>query len=177
ATTRVSSVSGTLTITNTVNLQTNTLYLQGVSPGANLISGIISGSGTLGKEGTGTWTLSGANNFSGGVLLNNGKLNINNSQALGTTAGTFTIGGAGFATTIDNTSGSSITTSNYAMNWNDDFAFNGTNALNLGTGAVTLQENRSLDIISNTLTVGGIISGSGLSLTQNGNGILTLSGS
>ncbi|MEP6793997.1 MAG: autotransporter-associated beta strand repeat-containing protein, partial [Saprospiraceae bacterium] len=177
ATTRIGSASGLLTLSSNINLQSNTLTLQGSSTSANLISGIISGSGgSLIKEGTGTWSLSNSNNFTGGVTLSNGKLNINNSNALGTIAGTFTIGGAGNSTTIDNATGSAITILDYPMNWNDDFTFTGTQSLNLGTGIVALQENRQVAVSANTLTVGGVISGSGYSLTKNGNGILTLTG-
>ena len=75
--------------------------------------------------------------MTGGVTLSAGQLNINHATALGT--GTFTISGG----TIDNTSGGSITESNNnAQAWNGDFTFTGSNALNLGTGAVagTLDE-------------------------------------
>ncbi|MGB4846830.1 MAG: autotransporter-associated beta strand repeat-containing protein, partial [Saprospiraceae bacterium] len=177
APTRIGSASGLLTLSNTVNLGSYTLYIQGASTSANLISGIISGAGgSLIKEGTGTWSLSNSNGFTGGVTLSNGKLNINNANALGTTAGTFTIGGAGNSTTIDNTTASPLTLLNYPMNWNDDFIFTGTQSLNLGTGNVALQENRQVDVSASNLTVGGVISGSGFSLTKNGSGALTLSG-
>src|SRR4029077_18849597 len=74
-------------------------------------------------------------------------------------------------------SGGAITLSNNnAQAWNADFAFTGTQNLNLGTGAVTLGASRTVTVNGSTLTVGGVISGSGFSLTKAGSGTLTLSG-
>ena len=124
------------------------------------------------KAGTGTLTLAGSDTYSGGTTLSAGQLNINAASALGT--GPFTISGG----TIGNTSGAAITLStNNAQNWNGDFAFAGTNDLNLGTGAVTMSSSRTVTVASNTLTVGGVIGGSGYSLTKAGAGTLILTGS
>ena len=46
-------------------------------------NGIISGSGNLAQNGSGTTILGGANTYSGGTIINNGALLVNNSQALG----------------------------------------------------------------------------------------------
>jgi autotransporter-associated beta strand protein len=136
------------------------------------MGGVISGMGfSLTKNGSGALILGGANTFSGGVILNAGTLGIHNAAALGN--GIFTIAGG----TIDNTSGATITNSrNNAMNWNADFAFTGTNNLNLGTGAVSLNASRTVSINGGNLTVGGIISGTGFGLTKAGAGTLTLTG-
>lgn len=132
---------------------------------------INNGATALVKSTSGTLTLNGANTFSGGVTLNQGQLNINSSTALGT--GTLTINGG----TIDNTRGSAVTLSNNnAQNWNADFTFAGTNDLNLGAGAVTMNASRTVTVNSGTLTVGGSISGSGYGLTKAGAGTLNLSG-
>ena len=104
--------------------------------------------------------------------LRAGTLNINNSSALGTVAGTFIINGG----TVDNTSGGIITTLNYPQTWAGDFAFTGTNDLNLGTGNVSMSANRQVTVNGGTLTVGGKISGNTFSLTKSGAGALTLSG-
>lgn len=45
--------------------------------------GVISGTGSLQQDGSGTTTLSGANTYSGGTILNAGTLTVNNAQALG----------------------------------------------------------------------------------------------
>jgi outer membrane autotransporter protein len=53
-------------------------------------SGVISGSGSLTKIGSGVLTLSGANTYSGGTTLAGGTLSLANSQALGSGALTTT---------------------------------------------------------------------------------------
>ena len=138
------------------------------------LSGSLSGPGGLTKTDSGTLTLTGSDTYSGGTTLSAGQLNINATAALGT--GTFTISGG----TIGNASGSPITLStNNAQTWNGDFIFAGTSDLNLGTGAITMTSSRTVTVVSNTLTVGGVISdsGSGYSLTMAGPGTLTLTGS
>jgi autotransporter-associated beta strand protein len=88
------------------------------------------------------------------------------TSSLGT--GTFTINGG----TIDNTSAGPVTlATNNAQSWAGDFAFTGTNDLNLGTGAVTMTGSRNVAVSGGTLTVGAI-AGSTFSLTKNGAGTL-----
>ena len=88
-------------------------------------------------------------------------------------SGPLTIAGG----TLGNTSGSAITLStNNAQNWNGNLIFAGTNDLNLGAGPVTMSSSRTVTVTSNNLTVGGVISGSGFSLTKAGAGTLTLDG-
>ena len=172
--TTIEANSGTINITNVGTITGATYCLTLGGTGAGSISSIIgTTTGTLTKIDSGMWTLSGVNTFTGGVTLNAGTLNINNSQALGTIAGTFTIAGG----TIDNTTAGLITTLNYPMSWNADFAFTGTQNLNLGTGTVTMSASRQITVNnSNTLTVGGLISGPGFNLTKAGTGTLTLGG-
>jgi autotransporter-associated beta strand protein len=165
----------TFTGTSNLNLGTGAVTLATanrqvtVSGGVLAIGGNTSGAFQLTKAGAGTLTLSGTNGHTGGTTLSAGTLNINNSNALGTVAGTFTISGG----TIDNTSGSAITTLNYPMSWNGNFAFTGTNDLNLGTEGIALSANRQVTVNASTLTVGGIISGA-FKLTKTGSGILAL---
>ncbi|MDD4970437.1 MAG: autotransporter-associated beta strand repeat-containing protein [Paludibacter sp.] len=140
--------------------------------GQNLIlSGVISntaGSMSLTKIGTSVLTLSGANTYTGGTILNAGQVNINHAIAIGT--GALTINGG----IINNTSGGAITLSNNnAQNWNGDFTFTGSQSLNLGTGAVTLSANRQITVSANTLTVGGTINQPTLNLTKAGGGTLS----
>ena len=179
----------TATISAPVRLTDNSTVGFNIAAGTAVPDLLISGTivcvnGTIGnitKNGPGTMTLS-ANNavnpgigssiaYSGITTLNAGQLNLNNAGALGT--GAFTIAGGA----VDNTSGSPITLSaNNAQNWNGDFTFLGSTNLNLGTGAITLNANRVVTVNTNTLTVDGVISGSGLGLTKAGNGMLKLSG-
>jgi len=166
---------------------TNNLYFVGggsVTLGGNRIitangtadldeDGTISGAYSLTKAGTGTLELSGVNNaYTGGTTLSAGNLWIGSATAIPGT-GTFTINGGA----IDNSSVGALTLSaNPSQAWNGDFTFTGTNSLNLGTGAVLLSANRIVTVSASNLTVGGIISGSGKSLTLAGSGSLTLSG-
>ena len=139
------------------------------------VGGVISGSvESLVKAGTGTLTLDGSNTYSGGTTLSAGQLNVNNPLALG--GGTVAISGG----TLGNTSGTAVTLSTTAADkWSGDFAFAGTNDLNLGAGAVTLSGTRTVTVLSNNLTVGGAIGDGGhaYSLTKVGAGTLVLAGS
>ncbi len=167
------SITNTSTGSQTINLALSFASNQTISASSGniAIGGPISGAGALTKQGNNTLTLLGANTYSGGTALTAGQLNINNATALGNGTITITSG------TLDNTSGSSITlTNNNAQNWNGDFSFAGTNNLNLGTGAVAMNANRTVAVNGSTLTVGGVVSGSGFGLTKNGSGTLTLAG-
>jgi fibronectin-binding autotransporter adhesin len=143
--------------------------------------GTIAGAGAITKNGTSALTLSGLNTYSGGTVLNQGTLNINSANAIGT--GTLTINGGA----LGNSFGSDIAlNTNNAQIWAANVNFTGTtnNSLSLGTGAVTLNVNPVVTVDDNpsiagstTLTVSGQISnGAGNSITKAGNGTLTING-
>lgn len=137
---------------------------------SSTLEGVISGTGSVTKSGPSTLTLTGDNTYSGGTTLTAGTLHVDSPTALGTGALTIT-GGA-----LDNTTGADLTvTHNNAQNWNGDFTFIGTQNLNLGTGAVAMNANRTVTVTASTLSVGGI-SGTGFSLTKAGAGTLVLTG-
>lgn len=152
-----------------INVSANTLTVGGMIGGGDI---------SLTKTGEGTLVLSGANTFSGGMILSGGQLHINNGgsssadSAIG--VGTLTIGDN---TTIDNTSGSDLALlPNNPQVWNGSFTYAGTtHSLNLGTGNVSLPATRTVTVSGNTLTVGGVISGAG-GLTKAGLGTLVLLG-
>ena len=126
----------------------------------------------------GTLTLSGSNNGTGGVTLSAGQLNINNSCALGAPgAGTLGI----FGGTLDNTSAADVTVAgDNPQAWNGDFTYAGSlHSLNLGMGAVALGASRTVTVNANTLTVGGTIDSgtNSYGLTKLGAGTLKLTGS
>lgn len=132
---------------------------------------LTSSGGTLNKLGNGTLTLTGASStYSGGATLNAGTLQLGSATALG--SGALTINGG----TLDASVANLVNANNNTQNWNGDFAFNGTQNLNLGTGNVALGGNRIVTVAANTLTVGGIVSGSGVGLTKLGAGTLALNG-
>ena len=54
------------------------------NPNAQSFSGAVSGSGVLGKTGTGLLDLPSANTYTGGTVISNGTLQIENNSALGT---------------------------------------------------------------------------------------------
>ena len=141
------------------------------------VNGILSGASgnTLTKSGFGALTLAGANTYSGGTILDAGELHVINAQALGT--GTLTINGGA----LGNNSGSTISNANNnAQNWNGDFSFVGRNNVDLGTGAVTLGGNRTVNITQSytTLREGWVVDDgiNTYSLTKIGAGELTLAG-
>lgn len=122
------------------------------------------------KQNSGDLILETSNTYTGGTTLKSGTLFINNASALGNVTGTFTIAGG----TIQNSSGSTITTVDYPMNWDGDFLFNGPQDIDLGAGAVTMSTDIHLTInSSNSLTIGGIINNNTLDLTKEGTGTLS----
>ena len=156
------------------------LTLSGTNANANTISGIIA-NGTASSlavtlSGTGMWTLSGANTFTGGLTLGSSNtLNIHNASALG--SGPFVINGG----TIGNTSRAAITTGNNPITINESFTFAGPYDLNLGTGPITLGTSsgttRSIAVTGGTLTIrGSIANGTTANSIALSRGTLVLSG-
>lgn len=135
-------------------------------------------SGSLTKNNNGKLTITNANSYAGGTTLNAGTLNVNHASALGAASSLFTINGG----TLDNTLGSQVVTNNYPLSINGNFAFTGTNALNLGTGASTLGAaagtSRTITVNGSTLTIGGAIANGATanSIVKEGAGVLVLSG-
>jgi fibronectin-binding autotransporter adhesin len=151
-----------------------TMILSTYGANALTISAPIGGgTGNLILGGSGKTILSSANTYSGGTQLNSGTLSVGNANALG--SGTLTINGG----TLDSNVASLGSNTNNAQTWNGNFAFAGTNALNLGTGNVTLGANVQINTTAansaTPLTVGGNISGA-FGLSKTGAGALILAG-
>ena len=202
----------TLTTSGTITLNGNILNIndQGVPQFANsgygptvTLNGTITGSGGLNlgvinnPYSAGTVTIAGNNTgYTGTTTLLQGGLTVKtNGSALGTGVLVITPGPTGsFANstafnpslpTLDaGTAGLTLTITGQV--WNSDFAFAGSNSLNMGTGAVSLGNsptaNRLVSVTTNTLTVGGVISNGTNSTTptkgiiKNGAGTLVLNG-
>ncbi|MEI6872346.1 MAG: autotransporter-associated beta strand repeat-containing protein, partial [Verrucomicrobiota bacterium] len=162
---------------NDLNMGAGAVTLSGsysvtVSAGTFTEEGAIGGTYSLSKAGNGALTLSGANTFSGGLILSAGILNVNNATALGDAASVLTINGG----TLNNTSGAAIVlANNNAQVWNGNFSFLGTKDLDLGLGLVALGANRTVTVNAGTLTVGGGISGV-YGITKAGAGKMLLTG-
>ena len=171
------STSGTITF-ESGEVRRGTLLSTGtafVAHGGS-VSAVLGGPQGFVKGGGGAFTLRGENTFTGGVTLEQGVLNINVAgTALGSPLGTglLTISGG----TLGNTSGAGIAllTANPQL-WSGDFSFAGPNDLDLGAGTVTMTGDRTVRVLSGTLSLGGVITGAGVGLTKAGDGTLILSG-
>jgi autotransporter-associated beta strand protein len=123
-------------------------------------SGIMSGNGGLAKPGVGSFTLSGANTYTGATTINAGTLQLSGGATIAGTS----------AVTLANVAGATLDL-NGTNETIDSLA--GGDALGgnmmLGTGTLTTGGNNT----STTYT--GIVSGTG-GLTKAGTGVFTLSG-
>ena len=144
--------------------------------GTNLtISGIISGSTTLTKNGTGTLILSGANNYTGATTVSAGALNIRHSSALGTIDGATTVSSGAALQLQGNITVGAETLSLAGTGVSSTGALRNISGNNVWQGAVALSTTPSIASDAGSLTISGIISGS-TTLTKNGTGTLILSG-
>ena len=169
---KVQSDSGTLALTNTVALGANTLTVAGA--GNTNISGQVTGTGGLTKNGGGNLTLSnGTNSFSGAsvinagaivaannnVINNGGLLTINNGAALSLQTFAQTVGNISGAGLVDFGTSGKLTLASGSTTFSGTFA--GTGELIIGAGA--------------TLTLGTNFSATNLKITLAG-GTLNLNG-
>ncbi len=145
-TTLEAGVGGTLanaiiinsTVNGTFNTQSNNV----------VASGIVSGDGTLAKQGAGRLTLSnGGNTYAGGTTINAGILNYSHVDALGTGAVSFTADA-----TLESGIGGILA-----------------NDIEIGNGVIG-----TVDTLTNTVTFSGEITGQG-QILKKGAGILYLS--
>ena len=109
-----SPISGALTVSGTLAYSgtgARTFSLSGIEPSPtpsaptnNTLSSVLADAAvgqatSVSKSGTSTWTLSGANTFTGGVTVNNGFLRLTNAAAAGT--GRITVNNGGTAVIVN----------------------------------------------------------------------------
>jgi fibronectin-binding autotransporter adhesin len=163
------------------------------SAGDYTISGApIAGGTSVVKSGTSALTLSSANSYTGGTVMNGGKLNLTASGATGTgpltiAAGTVNLGAAGAigtgaltinGGTLDNTSGTAMTLTNSSITLGGSFTFNNTQPLDFpSTTPVTLGANITITINGGPATgleIDDTITGGTNGFIKTGTGALTL---
>jgi fibronectin-binding autotransporter adhesin len=92
-----SETVGSIAGAGDIALGANTLTAGGLNTSTTL-SGVISGSGGLAKDGSGNLTLSGANTYTGTSVINAGTLSIGASDRIANSSALFVASGATFAT-------------------------------------------------------------------------------
>lgn len=149
----MSAATVDLTLNCLVKLGSNQIW--DITSGRTLLaSGVVSGTGSLTKNGLGTLTLSGTNTFSGNVTINAGTISISTPSSLGSGTTALTINPTGILQATGTFTTSRVVTLG-------------------GTGGAS--SGGTLDVTAaNNETRTGVISGSG-SLTKTGTGTLTLS--
>lgn len=134
-------------------------------------NGVISGSGSLVKEGLGTQRLGVANTYSGGTTITDGDLQIDSGNALGTGPLTLAAGSITARSGSRIVSNPATVTGNFTLNTSTA----GGNALTL-SGSVDLTGATRTITVANTggSAISGVVSNGGL--TKAGTGTLTLTG-
>ena len=184
-----------VTITGSSGAGVKSIIIDGVghtSVLANIGDGTGGGTVALVKNGSGVLVLGysgSANTYTGGTYLNGGALHIgpNNGNIKSGTA-LYIAGG----TTLNAVNSSGVTLTNIAQQWNGDFTFGGTNAVNpslqqmtfsggtVNLGATGTDTTRTVTTAASTLTINGVISngtnGTTKGLTKAGAGTMALSG-
>ena len=160
--------------TSSINLGSETLTF---GTAANeTYQGMIIGSGSIVKQGTGTETFSGTNAYTGGTTISQGVLNIQNGSALGTSGTVVVDAGA----ELDLQGG--ITVNSHPLHLSgtgvNGGALSNVSGNNAYPGAVTLFANTTMDAVAGTLTLGGAIgeTAAGTALTKTGAGEILLQG-
>lgn len=184
---------GALSGAGTVQLGTGGALTVGNADASSTFAGDIIGGGSLTKTGTGTFTLSGANGFTGGTTISGGILQIGDGAGTGSLLGnvvnnaTLAFNRTGSLTFAGDISGTGALTKSGAGTLILTGAASHAGGTTISAGALQIGDSGTTGSISGNilnngalsfkrtddLSYAGIISGSG-SLTQAGSGTLTL---
>ena len=160
----VTSAGGSISVTNpaatvTFNASsgpTQDIYLWGAlqldgAGNGTILDKVVTGTGSVVKTGSGTWTLGNTNTFTGGLAVSNGSLHVNGSTGAGdvlvATGGT--LGGTGVVNgllTIDGTLAPGTTVGTLTVNSNVTFNPSATFLVELGGSNACDLLNVSLDV-------------------------------
>jgi fibronectin-binding autotransporter adhesin len=148
-----SDTTGLFTISGAINGGSNGLTIGG--SGNTTISGLVTTSGTLAKDGAGTLTLSNTSNaLTGAVSITGGVVSIPSTLALGTT-GTVTLNGGTLRETNPGNAGSFISS---------------TRTIAIGPNGGTVDYSSSAPSVGLVTLYAGTITGPGNTLTKTGMG-------
>ena len=150
----INSDAGSLEISGNIDNQSFDLTVGGAAN--TTFSGIVSDTGNLIKDGTGTLTLSGVNTYSGSTTINDGSISISADSGLGTAPGAATPG--------------HLTFDGGTLNTTATFTLDSNRGIDLQAGGGTIDTD-----FATTLTYGGVMAGTG-DLSKDGTGTLILSG-
>ncbi len=142
-------------------------------PDDNTVANNISGTGTLTKQSGDTLTLSGANTFSGNVLVQTGTLKLGSATALGTTAGLTVVANGATLDLNGQTIGGELTTITGTGIGGNGALVNNSGSANHG-GVAMLAADSTIGGSGNT-TLSGTVGG-GFNLTKAGSGTLVITG-
>ena len=135
--------------------------------------GIVGGTGSLTKTGSGTLYLyATGNNWAGGTYINGGEVWTGNSSVIPNNLVSINSATLNLVSHTENIgaltlSNGTVAYSGGTLGLGGDVTSSGTSSIN---EAVTLGANRTFNVTGGTLTVGGAVSGSGLTATLTGAG-------
>ena len=170
--------SGSLFLSGTINTNGQTLTVDGT--GNTFLTGVISGAGSLVKNGPGTLELENTNDYTGPTTVNAGFLEITASQALGATSAAVAVNsGATLLLAGSITVANPLTLNGGGINDNPTVAAGALTNTTSATwsGTIALNSNAAMGAVAGTtLTIGGTENLRGNTLTVNSAGTVALNG-
>ncbi|QWD07055.1 filamentous hemagglutinin N-terminal domain-containing protein [Polynucleobacter paneuropaeus] len=181
----INASSGNIVISNTGTITGATygLTLNGANTASSIASIIGTTSGALTKSGTGTWTLSGVNTYTGGTTISAGTLSVGSNTYLGNTSGAINLNGGTLNISTGTAFSSARTINVLASSTINNADTSGVTFTGSVTGPTVTGTPVTLTLTganATTFSTGAITNGTGTStvaLVQNTTGTTTLSGS